>query len=111
MTTENLTPAAELAAMNKAHFPNESREYRKARNALLAGEIELRRHLWRVAEQRRALPAGGEVTRHYRFETDPIPPIQPTRRYGVLGSRIRPLQTSPRNSHPPSPSGSLTGKS
>ena len=38
-----LIPAAELAAKNKAHFPNESPEYRQARNALLAEEIELRR--------------------------------------------------------------------
>jgi hypothetical protein len=31
----NLVPAEELAARNKAHFPNESPEYRQARNALL----------------------------------------------------------------------------
>jgi predicted dithiol-disulfide oxidoreductase (DUF899 family) len=49
-------------------FPNESEEYRQAREALLAEEIELRRHIERVAEQRRALPAGGEVTKAYRFE-------------------------------------------
>ncbi len=65
--TGNLTPAAELAAKNEARFPNESEAYRQARNALLAEEIELRRHLWRVAEQRRALPPGGEVTRDYRL--------------------------------------------
>jgi len=34
-----LIPAAELAAKNKAHFPNESPEYRQARNVLLAEEI------------------------------------------------------------------------
>lgn len=62
-----LTPAAELARKNDARFPNESDEYRSARNALLAEEIELRRHIWRVAEQRRALPPGGEVTKDYRF--------------------------------------------
>src|ERR1700680_4451361 len=64
-----LTPAAELAQQNDAHFPNESEEYRRARNALLAEEIELRRHIERVAEQRRALPPGGEVTKAYRFES------------------------------------------
>jgi predicted dithiol-disulfide oxidoreductase (DUF899 family) len=37
-------------------FSNESPEYRLARQALLAEEIELRRHIERVAEQRRALP-------------------------------------------------------
>src|SRR5262249_32130101 len=49
-------------------FPNESAEYRAARTALLAEEIELRRHLERVAAQRRALPPGGEVIGDYRFQ-------------------------------------------
>ena len=61
-------PAKDLAARNEARFPNESDEYRKARNELLAEEIELRRHIWRVGEMRRALPPGGEVTKDYRFE-------------------------------------------
>ncbi len=55
-----LIPAAELAAKNKAHFPNESAEYRRARNALLAEEIELRRHIEHVAALRRALPPAAE---------------------------------------------------
>lgn len=63
-----LTPASDLAARNRAHFPNETAEYRQARNALLAEEIELRRHIERVAELRRQLPAGGEVTTTYQFE-------------------------------------------
>ena len=54
-----LAPAAELAKKNGVRFPNESAEYRQARDALLAEEIELRRHIERVAEQRRALPPGG----------------------------------------------------
>jgi len=58
-----LTPAKQLADSNQAHFPNESPEYRSARNALLAEEIELRRQLERVASQRRALPAGGDSLR------------------------------------------------
>ena len=62
-----LTSAAELARANPARFPNESVDYRRARNALLAEEIELRRHIERVAEQRRQLPDGGEVTRDYQF--------------------------------------------
>jgi predicted dithiol-disulfide oxidoreductase (DUF899 family) len=37
-------------------FPNESAEYRKARNALLAEEMALRKHIESVAAQRRALP-------------------------------------------------------
>jgi Bacterial protein of unknown function (DUF899) len=47
-----LKPAKELAMNNGARLPNESEEYRRARNALLAEEIELRRHIERVAEQR-----------------------------------------------------------
>lgn len=68
MTEEHsLVPAAELVAKNEAKFPNESEAYRKARNALLIEEIELRRHLERVAAQRRALPPGGEVKRRYEL--------------------------------------------
>jgi predicted dithiol-disulfide oxidoreductase (DUF899 family) len=62
-----LAPAAILAANNGRHFPNESGDYRRARNALLAEEIELRRHIERVAEQRRALPPGGEVPAAFQF--------------------------------------------
>ena len=54
--TQTLATARQLAETNKAHFPNESAEYRAARNALLVAEIELRRHIERVASQRRALP-------------------------------------------------------
>ena len=61
------TPA-ELAALSKARFPNESAAYRTARTALLAEEIALRRQIERVAERRRALPPGGEVPRDYVFE-------------------------------------------
>jgi predicted dithiol-disulfide oxidoreductase (DUF899 family) len=63
-----LTPASELARRSKIRFPNESEAYRRAREALLAEEIELRRHIEQVAEQRRALPPGGKVVKDYRFE-------------------------------------------
>jgi len=62
-----LRPAEELARSSTLRFPNESAEYRRARTALLAEEIELRRQIERVAEQRRQLPPGGEVTGDYRF--------------------------------------------
>ena len=65
---ERLVPAVDLAIRNEIRFPNESAEYRRTRTALLAEEIELRRHIERVAEQRRALPPGGPVTGNYRFE-------------------------------------------
>lgn len=61
-----LRDAAELAAATRKPFPGESPDYGRARTALLAEEIELRRHIERVAEQRRALPLGGEAG-HYRF--------------------------------------------
>jgi predicted dithiol-disulfide oxidoreductase (DUF899 family) len=63
-----LVPAAELVKRNAATQPNESAEYRRARNELLREEIELRRHIERVAQMRRALPPGGRVTGDYRFE-------------------------------------------
>ena len=62
----DLKPAAEMAAAGSKPFPNESEAYRRARTALLAEEIELRRHISRVAEMRRALPPGG-VAKDYRF--------------------------------------------
>jgi predicted dithiol-disulfide oxidoreductase (DUF899 family) len=66
-------PATELAALNGVRFPNESDEYRRARDALLAEEIELRRHIEPVARQRRALPPGGAVPKDYRFEGESGP--------------------------------------
>ena len=65
---DTLTPATELVKCNGARFPGESSEYRKARDALLAEEIELRRHIERVARMRRELPPGHEVTKRYGFE-------------------------------------------
>jgi predicted dithiol-disulfide oxidoreductase (DUF899 family) len=62
-----LIPAIDLAAKNKTSVPNESSEYRTARNALLAEEIELRRHIERVAAQRRALPPGGKIPENYEL--------------------------------------------
>jgi predicted dithiol-disulfide oxidoreductase (DUF899 family) len=62
-----LVPASELAKRSQVRFPNETPEYRAARTKLLQEEIELRRHIARVAEQRRALPPGGEVKGDYRF--------------------------------------------
>ena len=62
--TPELTPAARLAGAQPLQFPNESAEYRAQRTALLAEEIELRRHIERVA----ALPPGGVVRGDYRFE-------------------------------------------
>src|SRR6476469_8737765 len=48
-----LTAAAELAAKNPIRHPNETEEYRQARQELLVQEIELRREAERVASLRR----------------------------------------------------------
>ncbi len=84
---QSLTPAGELAAHNPTRFPNESDEYRAARNELLAEEIELRRHLWRVAEQRRALPPGGEIRKDYRFD-GPDGPVMLSELFGERDTLI-----------------------
>jgi len=66
--TPALKPAGVMAADGPIRIPGESEAYRAARTRLLADEIELRRHIARVAAQRRALPPGAEVTGSYRFE-------------------------------------------
>jgi predicted dithiol-disulfide oxidoreductase (DUF899 family) len=71
--TQTLVSAQELAATNTAHFPNESSEYREARNKLLAEEIELRRHIEQVAVQRRALPQGGELPNDFELVSEAGP--------------------------------------
>jgi predicted dithiol-disulfide oxidoreductase (DUF899 family) len=63
----DLTPADVLAEKNPTRHPNESDEYRAARQALLVEEIEFRRHAERLAEMRRNLPPGGEVPDDYFF--------------------------------------------
>src|SRR6267154_456515 len=73
MSSSTLKPAAELAKASGFRYPNESAEYRRAREALLAEEIELRRHIERVAERRRALPPGGVVKKNYAFEGEAGP--------------------------------------
>ena len=67
MSDAPLTPADDLAARRTPQFPGESDDYAKAREALLAEEIEVRRHITRVAEQRQALPPGPVVAKDYRF--------------------------------------------
>jgi len=64
---QSLVPASELAK-HEIRFPDESAEYRRARNELLAREIELRRATEAVAVARRALPPGGLVPEDYVFD-------------------------------------------
>ncbi len=67
MSDQKLVDADELARRNKFRVTGESPEYRTARAKLLAEEIELRRHIERVARLRRALPPGAPVTREFKF--------------------------------------------
>ena len=71
--SQTLSPAQELASANQAHYPNESAEYRVARNMLLAEEIELRRHVERVAARRRALPPGGKLAKDFELVAEAGP--------------------------------------
>ncbi len=73
--SEPLPFASDLARNNPVRIPHESAAYRAARTALLAEEIELRRHIERVAAQRRSLPPGGEVSGNYLFEGEEGPAI------------------------------------
>lgn len=66
---DELKPASELAAASETRWPGESADYRRARTALLAEEIALRRQIQRVAEQRRALPPGPPA-KDYRFRDE-----------------------------------------
>lgn len=72
MTPHPLKSASELARANTMNVPNESEDYRRARNQLLAEEIELRRRIERVAQLRRKLPPGGEV-KTYQFVSEKGP--------------------------------------
>jgi predicted dithiol-disulfide oxidoreductase (DUF899 family) len=65
-----LTSATELATQAKSPFPGASPEYEAARQALLADEIEFRRHMTRLSEQRRALPPGPLINKNYRFKDE-----------------------------------------
>ena len=54
--------------MSELRYPNESREYRAARDSLLRDEQELVEKVKSLAEKRRQLPAGGELKEDYVFQ-------------------------------------------
>jgi predicted dithiol-disulfide oxidoreductase (DUF899 family) len=54
--------------MSEPRFPNESREYRAARDSLLKDEQELVDKVRSVAAKRRKLPAGGQLKEDYVFQ-------------------------------------------
>lgn len=68
--SDALRPAAELAVHAKTPFPGASAAYDAARQALLAEEIEFRRHATRLVAQRQALPPGPVIGKNYRFKDE-----------------------------------------
>ena len=54
--------------MSELRYPNESAEYRKAREALIKDEQELISKVKSVAEKRRKLPPGGRLKQDYVFQ-------------------------------------------
>jgi predicted dithiol-disulfide oxidoreductase (DUF899 family) len=54
--------------MSELRYPNESRAYRAARDALLKDEQELVDKVKSVAEKRRKLPPGGQLKEDYVFQ-------------------------------------------
>ena len=67
MDPSSLADAEQLSSLARSPFPGESAEYREARRKLLAEEIEFRRHMTRLTDQRRALPPGPVIEKDYRF--------------------------------------------
>ena len=63
-----LAPADQLAAKAHRPYPGESEAYTRARTALLADEVELRRQIEAVAAARRALPEAPAVAKECSFE-------------------------------------------
>jgi predicted dithiol-disulfide oxidoreductase (DUF899 family) len=64
---DGLVPAKELASKRTPRFADESAAYAKAREALLAEEIEVRRRLGGLARQNRELPEGPEMHDKWKF--------------------------------------------
>ena len=63
-------------SLHAIRFPGETEEYRIARDGLLRAELDLRKQIEKVAELRRALPAGGPLKEDYIFEQ--IDPDRPS---------------------------------
>jgi predicted dithiol-disulfide oxidoreductase (DUF899 family) len=66
--TQSQKPARDVAESMPKPAIGASEAYLKARTDLLKEEIELRRHMERVAEQRRALPPGPVAKEDYVFD-------------------------------------------
>jgi predicted dithiol-disulfide oxidoreductase (DUF899 family) len=57
-----------VRVMSELRYPNESREYREARDSLLGDEQALIEKVKAVAAKRRTLPRGGELKEDYVFQ-------------------------------------------
>lgn len=68
MQEAGLKRAENLARLRNPPFPGESEQYAQAREALLAEEIEFRRHMTHLAERRQSLPDGPLIEKDYRFK-------------------------------------------
>ena len=55
-------------SLHPVRFPNETADYRVARDELLRAEMDLRNRVEEVAAMRRRLPVGGAVREDYVFE-------------------------------------------
>jgi predicted dithiol-disulfide oxidoreductase (DUF899 family) len=71
---QTLISAEQKSRANQVGYPNETADYRAARNLLLAEAIELRRHIERVAVRRRSLPPAGLIAENFELvsETGPV---------------------------------------
>jgi predicted dithiol-disulfide oxidoreductase (DUF899 family) len=65
---EQTTGFKEEANMSELRYPNESREYREARDSLLQDEKDLIEKMKSLAERRRILPSGGQLKEDYVFQ-------------------------------------------
>lgn len=61
----------EVQPLHNKHYPNETPQYRAARDELLRAEAALRDQIEQVAKLRRQLPPGGLVKEDYLFEEGP----------------------------------------
>jgi predicted dithiol-disulfide oxidoreductase (DUF899 family) len=76
-------PDSASTTIHDIRFPNESAEYRAARDKLLEAEMALRRQTEAVAALRRALPPGGEIREDYVFdEGDDARPVRLSQLFG-----------------------------
>src|SRR5687767_208175 len=57
-----------MTSRHQERFPNETSDYRAARDRLLEAELELRRKVAEVAALRSELPLGGLIPQDYAFD-------------------------------------------